>query len=146
MQIGELASALGVTTKTLRHYERIGLIPPAQRARSGYRVFSPDAVRRARLVVDLRGLGLSIEKVRTLLAGGNGTMRRRLLGLLEEELQRHAIQIAILQGRHDDLDARYRALLTTRPADSPAAPDCVCAALLRPCDCGSLKEQDGGTC
>ena len=132
MQIGELAAALGVTTKTLRHYERIGLIPAAQRTGSGYRVFSEAAARRARLVVDLRGLGLSIEKIRSLLAAGDGAMRQRLMGLLEEELQRHALQIAVLQGRHDDLDARYRALLLAK--DAPG--DCICGALLRECDCG----------
>lgn len=140
MQIGELADALGVTTKTLRHYERIGLVPEAQRTGAGYRVFSARAARRAALVVDLRRLGLSLDTIRALLESQDGSLRQRLLGRLDEEVQRHALQIAVLQGRHDELDARYRALLTT----SGAAPDCICAALLRPCHCppGVAREQN----
>ena len=39
MRIGELAAKLSVSTKTLRHYEKIGLLPPAARSENGYRVF-----------------------------------------------------------------------------------------------------------
>lgn len=137
MQIGELASALGVTPKTLRHYERIGLIPAAQRTRAGYRVFTPEAVRRARLVVELRRLGLSLEAIGSLFEGDGRPLRKRLLSLLDQEVQRYALEIAVLQGRHDDLDARCRALLTTQGA----SPDCVCAALLRSCDCVPRDEE-----
>ena len=131
MLIGELAKALGVTPKTLRHYEEIGLVPRPQRADNAYRVYSEAAVARARMVVGLRAMGLSIEQVQGLLAAGNGDMRTRLMGLLDQQLQEMSLQIAVLQGRHDDLEARYRALL-----DAPKAkPGCVCAALLRKCDC-----------
>lgn len=132
MLIGELAKSLGVTPKTLRHYEEIGLVPPPARADNAYRVYSPEAVVRARLVVGLRAMGLSIEQVQGLLAGGDGDLRSRLMGLLDQQLQEMSLQIAILQGRHDDLEARYRALLDT----PKGKPGCVCAALLRKCDCG----------
>lgn len=131
MQIGELAAALSVTTKTLRHYERIGLIPEAERTGAGYRVFSAAAMRRARLVVDLRRLGLSLEAIRGVLDADGPSLRVRVLGLLDQEVQRHALEIAVLQGRHDDLDARLRALLT----EPGAGEACICAALMRPCDC-----------
>jgi DNA-binding transcriptional MerR regulator len=132
MLIGALAKSLGVTPKTLRHYERIGLVPPAERERNGYRTYSMDAVRRARLVVDLRALGLSLDAIRELSVDDGRPLRHRLLGLLDEQLRDHALQIAILQGRHDDLEARYHALLSQ---PQPVAPDCICAALMRVCDC-----------
>jgi DNA-binding transcriptional MerR regulator len=132
MLIGVLARSLGVTPKTLRHYERIGLVPPAERERNGYRTYSNDSVRRARLVVGLRALGLSLEAIRELLVDDGRPLRHRLLGLLDEQLRDHALQIAILQGRHDDLEARYHALLSQ---PEPVAPDCICAALMRVCDC-----------
>lgn len=132
MLIGVLAKSLDVTPKTLRHYERIGLVPRAERQRNGYRTYSTDAVRRARLVVGLRALGLSLDAIRELLVDDGQSLRQKLLGLLEQQLADHALQIAILQGRHDDLEARYHALLSQ---PRPIAPDCICAALMRPCDC-----------
>ena len=57
MLIGELAKSLGVTTKTLRHYEEIGLVPAPARADNTYRVYAPEALARARLVVGLRSIG-----------------------------------------------------------------------------------------
>lgn len=129
MLIGELARSLGVTPKTLRHYEQIGLVPPPARADNAYRVYSQEAVARARLVVGLRAMGLSIEQVQGVLADG-GSLRTKLLGLLDQQLHEMSLQIAVLQGRHDDLEARYRALL-----DAPRGMQCVCAALLRECDC-----------
>ncbi len=133
VQIGELANALGVTPKTLRHYEKIGLIPEAERTDSGYRVFSAEAARRAGIVVGLRALDLSIDAIRRLLDEPDGrTLRQRMLGLLDREVQDYALKIAVLQGRHDDLEARYHALLSA-PADKSS--DCICAALMRPCTC-----------
>lgn len=130
MLIGELAKSLGVTTKTLRHYEEIGLVPAPARADNAYRVYAPDAIARARLVVGLRAMGLSIEQVQGLLAGSDGDLRRRLMGLLDQQLQEMSLQISVLQGRHDDLDARYRALL-----NAPKETQCVCAGLLQACAC-----------
>lgn len=137
MLIGELAAELGVTTKTIRHYERVGLIPPARRAASGYRTFDGAAVQSARLVVGLRGLGLPLETVRELVdSRSEGTLRKRLLAQLDREIQELALQISVLQGRHDDLEARYRALLGAAGRD-----ECVCAATLQLCDCAAERPQ-----
>src|SRR5262245_3325040 len=132
MLIGELAKLLGVTSKTLRHYESIGLVPPAERARNSYRTYSAAAVRRARLIVGLRSLGLTLDTIKALLIEDGRTLRQKLLGVLDQQIQEQALQISVLQGRHDDLNARYHALLS-QPVS--AAPDCICGALMRACDC-----------
>ena len=132
MLIGELAKELGVTSKTLRHYEAKGLVPPAERTAKGYRTYSSVAVRRARLVIGLRNLGLSLETIQDVLRRDGGTLRQKLLGVLDRQIQEHALQIAIRQGHYDDLDARYHALLS-QPVG--AHPECICEALMRPCDC-----------
>jgi len=137
MRIGDLASVLATSTKTLRHYERAGLLPPPARLHNGYRVYDQKAVDRARLVIGLRRIGLSIEEVRGLLAGDEAGLRRRLLGLLDRHIQEIGLQISILQGRHDDLAARYRILLDAA-ADRPGA--CVCAALSIPCTCPAGRD------
>jgi len=50
LRSGELAELTGVTTDLLRHYERIGILPPAARASNGYRLYTPQAVMRVRAV------------------------------------------------------------------------------------------------
>jgi DNA-binding transcriptional MerR regulator len=120
--------------KTLRHYEKIGLIPAAQRSVNGYRVYSDAAAERARLIVALRKLDLSLDTVRDLLDGdGDGrNLRQRLLGRLDQQIQEWELRIAVLQGQRDDFQARYDALLSSK-ATQPES--CICGALLQPCSC-----------
>ena len=117
MQIGQLAKELSVSTKTLRHYEKIGMLPPATRSENGYRTYSPDAVRTARLIVMLRRLELSLEEIRNLLDDDPGRLRRKLMGILDEKRSILSIEVAVLQGKLEDLDTRYLRLVTT-PDDS----------------------------
>jgi MerR family copper efflux transcriptional regulator len=67
LNIGDAAKAAGVSAKMIRHYESIGLIPPADRRDSGYRDYSSDDVNRLRFVRRGRELGFSIERIRDLL-------------------------------------------------------------------------------
>lgn len=132
MLIGKLAKELRVTPKTLRHYEAKGLVPRAGRTAKGYRTYSDAGVARARLVVGLRNLGLSLDVIEDLLRNDGRPLRQKLLGVLDQQIQKHTLEIAVLQGRYDDLDSRYHALLS-QPSGAP--PDCVCGALMRRCDC-----------
>lgn len=63
MRIGELAEANGTTTKTLRFYEDLGLLPPVERTASGYRDFSADAVGRIEFVRRGRAAGLTLAQI-----------------------------------------------------------------------------------
>jgi len=134
LRIGELAQMLQTTTKTLRHYEKMGLIQPSGRTASDYRVYDKDDQKRARNVFGLRALGLSIPEVRELLLGGSDTqsIRQRLLGYLDEKLRDVDETLVIMQGRRDDLSARAMALFET-PRDRNK--NCICNALLQKCDC-----------
>ncbi len=133
MLIGELAAILGVTPKTLRLYEQRDLIPAAARAENGYRFYGDDAVRRARLVVGLRAMGLSIAVIGEMIRDvSRGELRRELAGLLSERIRQLSEEIAIRQGHMDELEARYLALLET-PRDAPG--DCICRALNQHCRC-----------
>ncbi len=133
IRIGVLARQLGTTPKTLRFYEQIGLLGPAQRSESAYRLYDDKAVATARLVIGLRHLELTIPELQLLLQDDGVTTRRhRLLGLMDERLRRMELDLSVLQGRCDDLAARHAALLAT-PRERPA--HCVCDALLQPCAC-----------
>lgn len=67
MNIGEVARESGVSTKMIRYYERIGLIPAPGRNAAGYRTYGPPAVETLRFVHRARDLGFPLVAIRQLL-------------------------------------------------------------------------------
>lgn len=67
MRIGELATATGLTTKTIRYYESLGLLPKPSRTTSGYRVFSQGDAERLHFISKAKHLGLSLDDARDIL-------------------------------------------------------------------------------
>lgn len=66
-QIGELAKRCGVTTDTLRFYEKNQLINPAGRSESGYRLYSDENQKQVSFILKAKDLGLSLEEIKELL-------------------------------------------------------------------------------
>ncbi len=67
MNIGEAAAASGVSAKMIRYYEQIGLIRPATRTMSGYRVYSDADIHNLRFVRRARDLGFTVEQMTELM-------------------------------------------------------------------------------
>jgi DNA-binding transcriptional MerR regulator len=73
MRTGEVAEEAGVNLKTLRYYERRGLLPEPPRRESGYPIYGPEAARIVRFIKRAQQLGFRLEEVESLLemaAGG----------------------------------------------------------------------------
>ncbi|WP_024803880.1 MerR family transcriptional regulator [Nocardia sp. BMG51109] len=97
MSISELAGALGVRTSTLRHWDAVGVVVPGRTDRHGARRYSPQAVRDARIVHQLRLAGYRIPQLQMLmpqLRGAGG----------------HEDVFASLAARVAGIDARSRAV------------------------------------
>jgi DNA-binding transcriptional MerR regulator len=93
MRIGELAALVGVTTRTVRHYHRIGLLPEPARQANGYRAYGlRDAVALAR-VRRLSELGLSLEEIGDVLADDAGRELPEVLAELDADLARQEADI-----------------------------------------------------
>lgn len=68
MSIGEAASRSGVPPKTIRYYEEIGLIAPAERLENRYRAYDDNDIQMLRFIQRARSLGFSLKEVSELLA------------------------------------------------------------------------------
>ena len=65
--IGEVARAARVSVHTVRYYERLGLLPAAQRTEAGYRVYSAEAAERLRFIQQAQALGFSLGEIKEIL-------------------------------------------------------------------------------
>jgi len=72
MFIGEAARLSATTVKTIRHYERIGLLPPARRQGS-YRVYDPQTVELLLLIKCAQKLGFTLREMQALIADGQAS-------------------------------------------------------------------------
>lgn len=143
LQIGEAASRTGLTQRTLRYYEELGLLKPASRMEGGFRLYSPDDMERIEYIKNLRDvLGFSLAEIKDMVEAEEardqlraelqhserpGERRARLLKLKEvalrqmrivsEKRQRLKDMRAGIQGRIDRIDQ----LLQEIPQEEAAA-------------------------
>jgi DNA-binding transcriptional MerR regulator len=67
MQIGDVAERTGLSLRTIRHYEEVGLLPETQRSAGGFRLYTEDAVGRLLLIKRMKPLDFSLEEMRDLI-------------------------------------------------------------------------------
>ncbi|KNE80868.1 MULTISPECIES: MerR family transcriptional regulator [Streptomyces] len=122
MRIGELAALAGVSTRTVRHYHHLGLLPEPGRRANGYRVYElRDAVRLAR-IRRLTELGLGLDEVRDVLADDAGRELREVLEELDADLAR---QEAAIRARRERLGVLLRQAREGGglPPEGPVSPE-----------------------
>ncbi|MEG3628631.1 MerR family transcriptional regulator [Streptomyces poriticola] len=67
MQIGEVAERTGLSLRTIRHYEEVGLVSPSARSKGGFRLYTESDVDRLMVIRRMKPLDFSLEEMRDLL-------------------------------------------------------------------------------
>lgn len=101
LQIGEVAQLLGVTTKTIRHYQRIGLLAEPERTESGYRLYTAQDLVRLQRIKRLQVFGLSLKQIEAVL--GDSMQEQTLREVLQSLDQEFATQIQELEERRQKI-------------------------------------------
>jgi DNA-binding transcriptional MerR regulator len=121
-RIGELASKVGVTERTIRYYEERGLLESVKRLDGGQRVYTDDDVRRLKFIQKLKVLGLTLAEMQELetLYGRHRTNAKvlpRLVELLEAHLTTVSERLAELTALRDEIRS-YRSHVMKRLEDA----------------------------
>jgi DNA-binding transcriptional MerR regulator len=127
VKIQELTQKTGVSAKTIRYYEEIGLLPDPARGENNYRQYDERDVERLRLVAGARRLDLSLEEIREILdlRDHREAPCRVLLERLEQKADEIAGRIRNLQQMERDLRDLHTLGLTF-PTDDVDGKHCVC--------------------
>src|SRR5882672_5605696 len=72
LRIGEVAAQAGISRDTLRHYERVGVLPKAARTAGGYRLYAPATVERIRFARNALRFGFSLKQIAGFLRARDG--------------------------------------------------------------------------
>lgn len=125
LRSGELASLSGISADTLRHYERMKLLATPRRSSGNYRLYSPEALDRVRLIQRALAVGFSLSELSEILAvrDGGGSPCRKVKKLLDEKLSRLDEQISDLLAMRDHLrlvSLDWDRRLTQAPEGKPA--------------------------
>jgi len=118
LRIGELASRLGMTERTIRYYEELGLLGSVQRVEGGRRVYTEDDVRRLKFIQKLKVLGLTLQEMLELghiyeRHGSNRQVLPRLIELLDAHLDTTEERIHELAALRDEIRS-YREHMARR--------------------------------
>ncbi|HEX7201502.1 MAG TPA: MerR family transcriptional regulator [Arthrobacter sp.] len=112
MHIGELAERTGLSLRTIRHYDDVGLLPATARTDGGFRVYSEDDFERLMVIKQMKPLGFSLEEMADILelfsqqdAGAAGDRQAKLAAYLEKAVAERA-KMARNLAQADELIAR----------------------------------------
>ena len=102
MNIGEAATASGVSAKMIRHYEEVGLLPTAERSESGYRLYRDADVHTLRFIRQARDLGFSIPVI------------GELVGLWQNRRRSSRVVKAVAQAHIGELEQKAKDILAMK--------------------------------
>lgn len=113
MHIGELAERTGLSLRTIRHYDEVGLLPATGRTEGGFRVYAENDVERLTLIKQMKPLGFSLEEMAEILdilstlesgSGHGGAGQEKLAGFMERAEAQRAKMARNLSQADDFID------------------------------------------
>ena len=131
MRIGELAQHTGLSTKTIRYYETIGVLPAPARTPAGYRDYGGDAAERLRFVRAAQAVGLTLREIRQIVAyrDQGEAPCSHVVSVIRRRAAQIDQQIDQLQAMRRELRSLERRARTLRPED--CAPADICHVIPR---------------
>jgi MerR family transcriptional regulator, copper efflux regulator len=126
MLISELAEQAGLTTKAIRHYDRIGVLDPPNRTPGGYRDYDPDALARLAFIRAGRSAGLTLGELRQVIAlrDRGETPCAHVSDLITSKRAEVDSRIAALEHLRSELAALEQRARRLDPADCDASKVC----------------------
>lgn len=125
LRSGQLAKLTGVSTDTLRHYERLGLLARPRRTASGYRLYPTRAVERVLIVRRALSVGFSLRELARILkvrdSGGAPCKQVRALAASKlEQIEQRLQELQLLRNHIKELIAIWDKRLYQTPEGQPA--------------------------
>jgi DNA-binding transcriptional MerR regulator len=103
-RVGAVAERLGVSPRTIKYYEELGLIEPETRSLGGFRLYGEEEVRRLERILRMKGIGYSLATIRELLAvrdaaqeADKATVLKEVAGRLRERERDATVRIQQIQ-------------------------------------------------
>lgn len=127
LRIGALAERAGTNAPTIRYYEEIGLLRPADRQAGGQRAYGEEDVRRLAFIRRCRDFGFSVEQVRSLVALVRD--RERLCMEARDLAQEHLTAVRAKLRELKALERSIAAFIATCDASCAGGPGPDCAIL-----------------
>lgn len=103
--IGDLAAGLRINPRTIRYYERIGLLPEPERSPSGYRRYSAHDAERLKFILKAKTIGLSLDEIRDVLVLRDAGQApcEHVAAVIDEKVRAIDVQIRALQDLKKEL-------------------------------------------
>lgn len=126
IQIGELAKSLGITTRTIRYYEEIGLMGSVERSGGSTRSYSKDDVLRLKFILKLKTMGISLKEIQELSdifdinEKDFNTITPKLIEILDKHIAKVDEKMANLSSLRKDI-VDYRVVITDYLAENSVA-------------------------
>ncbi len=132
MRIGEVATATGLDTQTIRFYERKGLLPQPRRGPNSYRVYDPSTITRLQFIRSGQGAGLTLAEITTILElrEEGATPCAHVRALLSAKLRKIESRQRELAGLETELEGLISRSHRLDPADCTDAQ--ICHIITRP--------------
>ena len=122
LQVGEAARLLGITPKTIRYYQKIGLLAKGTRQSNGYRLFDSADLIRLQQIKRLQALGMSLDQVKLVLGEPATEHEQSLRSVLQNLLEETQAEITVLEARRSRLQTflEHDTLDLDQPFETPS--------------------------